>query len=228
MLRTVRVIGPAFLLFAASPAWGADGKYSIKTTTAPAPKELKPAIGKLLSDQAIQVLDDKGKPVEEIWLRKDVPVKATPQQLKNGLTYREVEETTLLGVVRFNQQATDYRRQRIKPGVYTLRLAYQPMDGDHMGTAPYNEFCLAVPARRDEDPKPLGDPKELHEKSTRATGTSHPGVFLLFPNPKPQDKPELLDKGNGHWVLFAKEEADAGGKKAPLGIALVVVGHAAE
>jgi hypothetical protein len=133
-----------------------------------------------------------------------------------------------LGVLRVNQQIGDYRQQKIKPGVYTLRLAFQPMDGDHMGTAPYNEFCLVVPAKRDDKPQPFADPKELHEKSTRATGTSHPGVFLLFPNPKPADKPQLVDKGNDTWVLFAKEEADANGTKAPLGIALTLIGHAME
>ena len=36
--------------------------------------------------------------------------------------------------------------------VYTLRLAYQPMDGDHMGTAPYSEFCLLVGAEMDTKP----------------------------------------------------------------------------
>ena len=28
----------------------------------------------------------------------------------------------------------------------------QPMDGDHMGTAPYNEFCLLIPADKDKKP----------------------------------------------------------------------------
>ena len=37
----------------------------------------------------------------------------------------------------------------VPPGVYTLRLGYQPQDGDHMGTAPHSEFCLACPAAED-------------------------------------------------------------------------------
>ena len=56
--------------------------------------------------------------------------------------------------------------------------------------------------------------------------TSHPAVLLLFPAPMPDDKPKLEDKGNGHWVVSAKEMAVVNGQKVPLGIALAVAGHA--
>src|SRR5205807_6737297 len=102
----------------------------------------KEPIAKLLTDRSIQLLDQKGTPLCELWFRKEVPAKATPEQIKNGLTYRELDETTLLGAIRIDQLMTDYRKQKIKPGVYTLRLGFQPMDGDHMGTAPYNELGL--------------------------------------------------------------------------------------
>jgi hypothetical protein len=202
----------------------AEEKYSVKTATTPVPKELKEPIAKLLSDHSVQVIDDKGKLYCEIWFRKDVPAKASPEQIQNGLTYRELEETTLLGAVRFDQAATDYRKQKIKPGVYTLRLAFQPMDGDHMGTAPYPEFCLVVPADTDPKPDPM-PPKELHELSSKATGSSHPGVFLLFPNSKPEDQPQLVSM-EGKWVLNVKETVASGGKTAALGVGLTVVGHA--
>src|SRR5581483_8878827 len=109
-------------------------------------------------------------PIGQVWFRKEIPAKATPEQLKSGLSYREVEETTLFGAMKVEQQYSDYRRQKIRPGVYTLRLGYQLMDGDHMGTAPYAEFCLLVPAARDESPGPMKEPKLLHERSTRASG----------------------------------------------------------
>src|SRR6202011_5762709 len=96
----------------------------------------------------------------EVWFRKELPVKATAEQLKNGLTYREVEESTVFGTIRYEQEASDYRKQKIKPGVYTMRLGFQPMDGDHMGTAPYGEFCLLVAAKADEKPDVM-DAKEL-------------------------------------------------------------------
>jgi len=49
--------------------------------------------------------------------------------------------TTLLGALRVHKTEIDYRKQKLKEGVYTLRLAYQPADGDHMGTAPNAEFA---------------------------------------------------------------------------------------
>src|SRR5262249_23767332 len=92
-----------------------------------------------------------------------------------------------------------------------------PMDGDHMGTAPYNEFLLASPAADDKSPDPM-EPKALHEMSAKVTN-SHPAVFLLFPA-KDAGEPKALDKGDGHWVLQYRQDADAAGKKAALGVGL--------
>src|SRR5262245_36576250 len=140
MLRNL--CGLAVALALVSPAPGQEGgRYSIKVGTTPPPAELKEPFRKLLDERSVQLVDDKGAVLAELWFRKAIPTKATPEQVKNGITYREVEESTLLGAVKFDQQYTDYRKQKIKPGVYTLRLGFQPMDGDHMGTAPYGEFC---------------------------------------------------------------------------------------
>jgi hypothetical protein len=107
--------------------------------------------------------------------------------------------------------------------VYTLRLGIQPMDGDHMGTAPYNEFGLLVPAAVDKKPDAL-DPMELHELSAKSAGRTHPGIMLLFPNPKPADAPAVEAKPREHWVLSFRTPVSAGGQKAALGFSLVVVG----
>src|SRR5262249_51577878 len=151
MLRSF-VFGLAFLVLLARTAPADDAKYTIKPTKNEPPKEVKEPIRKLLEGQSVQLVDDKGGVICEVWFRKEVPAKATAAQIKNGLTYREnIEETTVLGAIQFPQEARDYRKQKIKAGVYTLRLGFQPMDGDHMGTAPNPEFCLLVPAAEDKD-----------------------------------------------------------------------------
>jgi hypothetical protein len=184
-------------------------------------------VAKLLSDRAVQLLDAKGTQLAEIWFRTELPAKATPAQVKNGLTYRELEETTLLGAVRIAQLMTDYRQQKIKPGVYTLRLGFQPMDGDHMGTARFTEFGLLAPAAA--DPKPdVMSAKELQEVSAKAAAGTHPAVLLLFPNNKPEDMPKLEPKEDGHWVLMMKEPVVVGNERSAIGIGLNLVGHAAE
>src|SRR4051794_21620021 len=194
----MRNTGPwtVVLLLAAVPAAAADTPYSIKEANNPPPKELNAAIGNVLNDKSVQLLDAKGNLLSEYWFRKEVPVKATPEQIKNGLTYQEVAPTTLLGVVQVVQQTTDYRKQKIKPGLYTLRLGIQPMNGDHMGTAPYPEFCLLVPASEEKGPEPLAAQKDLEELSTKASGSGHPAIFLLFPPGKAAAAPQLVSKDN--------------------------------
>lgn len=214
------VLLPVVLVFAA------DAKYTIKTSNLPPPKELAEPIRKLMSDQAVQLLDSKGTVLCELWLRKSLPVKATAEQLKNGLAYHDLEESTILGAIRFNQASSDYRKHKVKPGVYTLRLGFQPMDGDHMGTAPFPEFCLVLSVKEDTKPDPL-ETKQLQEMSAKAMGSSHPGVFLLFPNEKPLPKPQLAEKENNQWVLMAKEPVSTPGQKEAgnLGIGLTLIGH---
>jgi hypothetical protein len=227
MRSTFRRAGVGLVLAAAllgTPARGAGASYTIQEATAEPPKELTDAIHKLLKNQSVQLLDGTGSPVAELWFRKELPSKATPEQVKNGLTYQELEETTLIGAARFTRPWSDYRKQKIAAGVYTLRLGFQPMDGDHMGTAPHNEFLLLIPANLDPKPDRM-ETKELRELSTKASKTSHPAVLLLFPNAKPEDKPRLVDKGTGHLALAIKSDALAAGQKAPLGFALTLVGH---
>ncbi len=221
--RTFR--GAAVLaLLAVTSAAHAQAKYAIKEEKADPPKELNAAIAKLLDDKAVQLLDGKGTLICEVWFRSEVPANATPEQVKNGLTMREIPETTVLGALRVHKTMTDYRKQKIKPGVYTLRLAYQPSDGDHMGTAPNNEFCLAVAADDDKDPA-LMKPKALHEASAKVPGGSHPAVLLLFP-PKAQAPPApTLEKDDmNDWVLTRGVEVKAGAAKAKLGLVLTLVG----
>ena len=221
MTRT-RFWSTVAVLLMAAPAWAAD--YSVKEAATPAPKELQDAVRKVLKDKSVQVLDAKGALLYELWFRKELPVKATAAQIQNGLTYQEVPETTLLGAVKIEQPITDYRKQKIKPGVYTLRFGIQPMDGDHMGTAPYGEFALLVPADKDKTPDSLAEAQSLHELSAEASGKSHPAVMLLVPTSKPPAAPEIANMGTD-WVLKVKEEATADGKKAALGLGLTVIGH---
>jgi len=212
----------ALVFLAALPASAAS--HAIKVVGEAAPMEVAEAIRTLLSDKCVQLLDPKGELLAEVWLRKAWPAKATEAQIKNGLTYAEIPETTLVGALRVVKQWTDYRKQKIKPGVYTLRIAHQPMDGDHMGTAPYNEFCLLSPAAADKSPALL-EGKQLHELSAKTLpGTTHPVVMLLFPNAKTEDAPKLLDKQNGIWVLSWKEDVASAGQKGVLGLGLTLFG----
>jgi hypothetical protein len=222
-LRIFPLTVAAFLL-SVLPAAADPAEYAVKEAETPPPKVLDKSIGDLLGKKSIQFLDAKGELVCELWFCKEVAANATSQQLKNGITFQEVPETTLLGVVQFARQVTDFRKQKIKPGVYTLRLGFQPSDGDHMGTAPYKEFCLLIPAEDDRKPGPLESAKDLQERSTKATGGSHPGVLLLWPEKDPGEAPKLFSREGGCWVVALRLAASAKNEKGLLILGLTLVG----
>jgi hypothetical protein len=212
------------LLLAAAAVPAQDAKHSVKIASTAPPKELDESIRKLLAAEAVQFLGPQGDLVAELWLRKEVPADATPEQVKNGVTYREVPQTTVLGAVRFDKGWSDYRKQKVKAGVYTIRLAFQPQDGDHMGTAPYSEFGLLVAANEDKSAATM-EPKKLQELSAASIGTSHPAVLLLFPNVKPGAAPRLEVKNNNHVVLNTRHSVRTKEATGVLGLGLTLVGH---
>jgi len=225
MLRTRRWL-PALMLVTAASVWAADAsKWSVKEAKTDPPQEIAEPIRKLLNENAAQVLDENGKLVVEIWFRKELTAKATAAEIEKGLTYRKVEQSTLVGVGRFSQAFVDFRKQNVKAGVYTLRLGYQPEDGNHQGTAPYGDFLLLSPAAEDRKPD-LMEAKALQEMSTKTIPDgNHPSVMLLVPNTKPEAAAKLFNvKAHSLWVLNWKEDVMVGDKKTTLGIGLTVFG----
>jgi hypothetical protein len=217
-----RTLALATCLFAAAVA-AADTRYTVKVEDKEPPKELGDAVRAVLDGKAMSVSDDKGKLICTVWACKSLETKATAEQAKAGLKYAHVEVTTLVGAVQFPEGFRDYRKSNIKPGVYTLRLGIQPEDGDHQGTAPYNEFCLLIPAGDDKKPDVI-DAETLHQLSNKSTTRKHPGIMLLFPNKEPGEKPTVETKPKDHWVLSYRVPATTGAEKGFLGFSLVVVG----
>jgi hypothetical protein len=208
-------------------AFGQTGKLMVKSASTEPPSEVAEPIRKLLDAGSIQVHDGDGKPVAEYWFRKEIPIDATPEQVKNGITYREAKATEIFGAVRFDQDMRDYRKQKVKAGVYTLRLGFQPADGDHQGSSDFTEFLLAISAEKDRSPDLL-DSKALQEASQKSIKTGHPAVFMLFPASKPGAAPEIQAKPRNHQVLATKIEATVDGKAVgvPLGVSVTVIGSA--
>jgi hypothetical protein len=225
MASALRWAAAVLVLAATLSAAQETSKYGVKTVKAAPPKELDESIRKLLPDDAVQFLDPKGGLIAELWFRKEVPSDATAELLKQGPTYHEVAATTVLGAVRFAKNWSDYRKQKVKAGVYTMRLGFQPQDGDHMGTAPYPDFALLVAAAEDKSAGTM-DPKKLYEASKDSTGAAHPVVFLLYPNAKPAAAPQVGTRPGNQVVVNTRTAVRAKGTEAVLGISLTLVGHA--
>jgi hypothetical protein len=223
IVKTVGLLSLAFVVWTIPAACAADNPYAIKVVeNTSVPNEASEAVAKLLSDRCVQFVNGQGDLVAEWWFRKGAPAKATDAQMQNGLTYRELPETTLIGLVRLSQPLADYRKQKVMPGVYTVRLAIQPVTDDHFGTAPEPEFCLLCPAAEDKDPACLA-PKSLWELSTKSTG-KHPAVLLLISGKGAKAEPRLVNNGASQWVLQFRLEVEVAGKTATLSMGLTLIG----
>ncbi|WP_088260289.1 hypothetical protein [Fimbriiglobus ruber] len=214
------------IIFLVANSRAADGpSLQVSVTETAPPDALAEGVRGILGRSAVTVADAGGEARLVIWFRAVVPAKATADQIKNGLTYREIPDGTLVAAVKFAKPFVDYRKQEIAAGVYTLRIAFQPETGDHMGTAPHPEFALLTPADKDTDPDPI-EAKKLYKLSAGTTGGDHPGVMLLFPQVAGKTAaPTIGEKPDGVKVLVAKWAIDAEGEKATLGCAITVAGH---
>lgn len=194
----------------------APPKWTVKTLEAAPPTELSAEVQAALARTGFELHDAAGQPVARFWPRKELPI-----ENKGASGYAALGEGLLVGVVQWLQPWTDYRKQKVKPGVYTLRFAHQPTDGDHMGTAPYNEFLLLIPAALDQHIKPLAV-EELHELSGKSVGRKHPSMMLLFPNRKGSSAPQLTLRPQEHLTLDFAVPQQGGGA---FGLAITVFGH---
>ncbi len=225
----LRILGPAILSLALLLPFATaqeKGKFTVKTATIAPPTQLSEPIRKLLASDAIEMLDGAGKPIADIWLRKEMPTDATPEQIKNGITYRELKQSEVVGAIRFDRDWTDYRKQKIKAGVYTLRLAFQPADGKHTAdVSEFQDFVVVLSPKTDTAPA-LMEEKKLQETSADSIESGHPGVFMLVPT-KPGKAPAMVARPKEHWMVTAKMPLTAGGKAtgAYVGMGINLVGH---
>jgi hypothetical protein len=196
--------------------------FTAKVEKIAPPNKLAEPIQKRLDEQALVVRDGENV-VMRVWFRTVIPAKATEEQVKNGITYREIPEGTLVGAIEFPEKFTDYRKQELPAGVYTLRFAMQPDIGDHTGTSPHPDFCLLCPASEDKNDEEI-EKEKLIELSSKVNEGRHPAVLLLWPHFTKDDAVKVLDKGEGVLVATIRRAVLAGDKKTVLGFAITVAG----
>src|SRR5258708_27408269 len=209
------------------PARAAAGYSAEKFSGAP-PAEVSAAVRETLSSDGIRVQGPNGV-ICEIWLRKAIPVKASSSN-ELGVAFGEFTEGTLAAVVRFPADVIDFRKQHVKPGVYTLRYALNPVNGNHQGVAPQRDFLLASPAADDQSASPISV-NDLINLSKKVTGANHASVWSLG---TVEDQPKTLpsishqDDGDLCMVNFPVNLLGPSNTLTVKTVALVVVGHAPE
>ena len=209
-------------LLLSSAALAAD-TYSLAGPAGAPPAELPAALRDAVDANGIEVKGPAGV-LCDVWLRKEVPVAATPAT-DLGVTFGQIAQGTFLGVMRVAAATRDFRNQQVKPGLYTLRYAWTPVDGDHQGVAPQRDFALLSPVSVDSDPATIARDDAI-KRSTNTTGTKHPSVWSIWPGDDSAAAPALRYQDDSDCWLLTFRVTLAGGKKIAMG--MIVSGHAPE
>lgn len=137
----------------------------------PPPADTASPVQAALVKDGVRLLKEDGSTLCELWLRAQEPSggKAEP-----NASFQTIPHGAFLGLIRFPARHYDRRGQTIKPGLYTLRYALYPVNGDHQGAAPQRDFLILSPAAIDADPAALPAFDDLMSMSTKASGTPHP------------------------------------------------------
>jgi hypothetical protein len=197
----------------------------------PTPPQLSDAVSKSLEPRAIRIQDRHAEAIADVWLAKEPAVKATAEQVKNGLDYSELPAATLLGAIRIVKTMKDHAGMEVAPGVYTLRLGTTSVpDPKNKDKVKLKEIALLCPADDDRTTNHL-DAEAVENLSKKATGKEQPGGFILaHASRDANDSPRLLGKQPARpgepmkWVLFVKLPVKAGEEKGklPFGLTLIV------
>lgn len=214
-----------FLIFSA-PLIAAD--YAVEAIEeAPPTDELAAGIAEQLSETGFTVKRSETSTLCNIWFCKEWKV-ASDFEATDELLY-PFTPGQLIGVIQYKRRGGDFRDQDINRGVYTLRYAQQPVDGNHEGTSPTRDFLLVVTAERDKSPEVM-DVRKLYTASAEAAESSHPGLLLMQAVPADADvSSPSIRTSDDEWSIVRLWGTAVGGEKPKkLAMDLVVVGHADE
>jgi hypothetical protein len=202
-------------------------EYRIETFEGPAPSDgLSEAVKARIGTNGLRVTRGEDRTICEIWLCQEWEIR--PDFKPTEQVLYPFTPGQLIGVVRFARRANDFRDQALARGVYTLRYAQQPVDGNHQGTSPTRDFLLMVQAQNDPSPDAI-EAKALQTASAKAAETSHPAMLCLQRVQSSGQRPSIRhDEEHDWWIAEIQGKAKAGEQVRDLAVDLIVVGHASE
>ncbi len=214
LLRTWLTIGLVSTLNAA--------ELMLKVVDKEPPKELDATIRTKLQTKAVQLLEGD-KPAYEFWFHAGIPVPSKPDSTVKALD--AIRPATLLGVVAVSSDKRDYRDDELRAGLYTMRFALQPQDGNHLGTSEFNYFAVLTPAKIDNKLDGIIDYKTLVKASSKETSTDHPVILSLRPASSDEGGlPKLKTPAPDHKSVRVKLPAQAGAESTALTFDVVYEG----
>ncbi len=212
------------LLFAWQ-ASAADHRVEVLEEAAPA-DAISEEIAAQLSPTGLRIIRGTSRKVCDIWLCRqwELPEESDPEE---EVVY-PFQPGQLIGVVRYNNKGGDFRDQEIVKGVYTLRYAHQPVDGDHIGTAPSRDFLVLLKASDDRAIAVL-DYDTLVEQSAEAAESTHPAQLQLVQTEGDAETPSMAhDEEHDWWSVRFEGKAKQGDELKSVRLELIVAGQAEE
>jgi hypothetical protein len=196
--------------------------YQVKPFEGAPPEGFSEEIAAAISESGYKIVDGD-KVICEIWPAKQ-------WQVVDGFTSSlsvlyPFEPGCLTGVLRFPRRNTDFRDQDVGRGLYTLRYAKQPEDGNHVGTFDTRDFFVMVPAEEDTSTEPLSD-DDLFPKSAESAGSSHPAIMPLLKVAADAEAPGMRHLEEPDWWTVRFGNKTSAGKD--LVVELIVAGHSLE
>jgi len=225
--RVLTAITASLAVFAVCSAVPAFGRtLELNPIENGAPDTLPEDIREQLNAKGLQLTDGE-EPVFTFWFAEPWPLKAKPEKPEEALG--QIAETTLLGAVEVHKPQRDYRDDELYEGLYTMRFALQPEDGDHLGTADYRYFALLVPAEKEEgvDTFRKDERDDMVEASQEFTAVFHPLILSLRPaEPGTEETPAIAKPKEEHKsVRMTVQGQTEDGGDIPVPFHLVYKGH---
>ncbi len=220
----MKAIASAILL-AGIPGMGLAGEWTCKQLDKEPPGEFGDDFRGILQSKALQLSHD-GTVAYEFWFAREIPLKSKPESPAKVLD--SVSQTTPLGVVVVPSDLRDYRDKELFADSYTIRMGFQPQDGDHLGTSDYPYFMVLIPAKTDRSPAGITEYKPMVKASGKDTPSGHPVVLSLRPvSGEPGETPAIAQPAPEHTAVRVELSGKtSSGESVPVVFDLVCEGKA--
>jgi hypothetical protein len=184
----------------------ASARQSPTVTTAAVspPAELAAPVAETLGPQVVTVT--AGTTKLEFWWVKALSLREGASKTPS---WADVPEGALVGALRLGADWHDIRGFAVRAGVYTLRFALQPQNGDHLGISPNREFLLPAPAAADTDLAPLGYEGAV-DMAKKASRRAHPASMSIDPPSSPAQSLTTTTNDLGHQIVVMSVPTTAG------------------
>lgn len=202
------------------------GDWTVEALKEAPPAEVAAPIREALATEGVRILGKGGKPFVDLWPRKEIPAKKADNVQPASLKFPQLEEGTLLGVVRLHKKTVDFRDKPLPAGIFTLRYGWQPVDGNHVGASETRDFGLLCVLTEDTKLAPVPT-KKLVEWSAKVSGSNHPSVLYLLPRTEKRESfPALDHDAEKDWRILDFRIPSAGEKEKFHRFGLIVSGVA--